>query len=39
LPAACPLTFRDFAGALMANDADKAAAVLHELLGLDAMEA
>jgi hypothetical protein len=29
------VTFRDFAGAVMGNDVDKAASVLAELLGLD----
>ena len=33
------LTFRDFAGALMGNDAAKAAEVLAVLLGLDAAAA
>ena len=30
------VTFRDFAGAVMANDTDKAARVLEALLGVDA---
>jgi hypothetical protein len=34
-----PLTFRDFAAAVMSNDVPKAASVLETLLGLDAPRA
>ena len=34
-----PLTFRDFAAAVMSNDVTKAASVLETLLGLDAARA
>ena len=34
-----PLTFRDFAAAVMSNDVTKAASVLETLLGLDAERA
>jgi hypothetical protein len=34
-----PLTFRDFAAAVMSNDVTKAAGVLETLLGLDAARA
>ena len=32
------VTFRDFAGAIMKGDVDAAAMVLHQLLGLDAVQ-
>jgi hypothetical protein len=34
-----PLTFRDFAAAIMSNDVTKASSVLETLLGLDAAQA
>jgi hypothetical protein len=34
-----PLTFRDFAAAIMSNDVTKASSVLETLLGLDAARA
>lgn len=34
-----PLTFRDFAAAIMSNDVTKAASVLETLLGVDAARA